>query len=328
MSMRPPEIPPLINYEKNKGIPFLDIERIQSGELTGKNAEYKRALLEIPQDRKGLNMERVNNFLIERGLAPQDGIVIYPERAKEFIKQAEKIKKKLKIKTVGWDNLYSLYGAKTFYDPNLRLYFVSRHTEGAELNGSEFTEATIIHETVHANSKFRDFAFRKNGLSRIVRTGMSINVSESHTPFWEEGICDYFAGEYKKLYISPETRQIITTLVDLGETNQKNLPISNNDLQNIFERTGYIVKTNDGGTNEGLTLNSTYFYENVAILSLMKKDILSKEDLLATRFNADGLRNFIKKLEQLKSGLYNEVATEEDKEKALGLVLQVLDEKK
>lgn len=324
--MKLPEVSPSINYEKNKGIPFLDIERIQSGELTGKNAEYKRALLELPQDREGLNIERVNGFLTEHGLTPQDGIVIYPERANEFVKQAKKIQRKLKMeKNYGWDSLYNLYGAKTFYEPNLRLFFVSRHKNLEEFNGSVSIENSIIHETVHANSKFRDFIKNDKNLNskgKVARSGLGIHNKEQHSSFWEEGVCDYFAGKYHKIYTSPETKAGIRAIVNLGESRQKNLPVSNEDEEEFYQRNGFIIEKENS-----ISLSASYLNENIAMLSLIKKGVLNEEDLLATRFNADGIRNFIKKLEQLKPGLYYKVAVEKNREKAMRLVIQTLSEK-
>jgi hypothetical protein len=249
----------------------------------------------------GLDIERVKDFMKERGLPITDFVIFDDEDLSDL--QDLFGDKKIPFE---WISKYD-----ALYLPGYNLVFVHRRRELEKINGTVYTEGQFVHEEGHAAGNPEYFKI-KNRFARP-RSGFGLNRDGENYwgQFLEEGFADMLRGEYMKKNLPSEHKEKI-----LKELENKKIPVHSgaihNDVSGVENKTSskftYDVSIKYLHINEKTNLD--YRTPSVAATGLemlCEKQPKLKEVLFEARTDIEKLREIPRLINEIKPGLYLEI---------------------
>lgn len=241
---------------------------------------HDRLYSELEHDESGLDTERVSNFLSSYGLDLQPFIAVPPT-------SVDKLEHVLgqRVNEEGKILGQHLIGPEVTY--------VIRDEDLEEANGTGVTESILVHEEAHANSSLYTLAYMKDKNGTVasieLRGGFLVN-DEGH--FFEEG----FAALMEHRFV----------VEALGKPNGFSewggaQTVSTHGQEFKMPRSYWFPTTSTnrfGGA-------STPSFAGYGMELLIAKDPRILESMIKARNSVEGLREFAKKVNELKAGLYS-----------------------
>jgi len=262
---------------------------------------------------EGLDIERINGFMRERGLNSGDIIFFYDE-------DLPKLKELFVFSDIG---IFSeSYPGKYFTE--LDIVLVRRDRESEKLNGSAISEGNAVHEMAHSANSFKEYTAVQQDVTRLRHgfTTKKISQKSDGSPFlvkaegqdpcaaWrgvflEEAFAEMCRGEYLDAYILPETQEEIAELADMRMlTLRDKNEISFGREKGKICRIGLKYASLTQGDSISINIPSI---GATALEKLCKKVPELRQCLMKARTDIESLREIPKLIEKVKPGLYGEI---------------------
>lgn len=200
--------------EFGKPLQLDDAEREASEQaIMGFQESLAVTLNELPNHTENLNIERINEFLEQRGIK----LSTYHVITEEMLPQLGKTYRD-KLNEHGLENLFDPRDfeadkntKKGWHDVLSGQTFIVRRSMPEMENGPELTESIIVHELFHAASEHSDLVLAHNETGKVIKAGKAragLMLPDHAIPFakgrkaagyfLEEAGASYFEGQYKK----------------------------------------------------------------------------------------------------------------------------------
>lgn len=165
----------------------------------------QRILAEIPQNREGINTERVENFMQEKGHDITPYMIINQEHLPQFFAIARELFP---------DYEQDVEDTNGFYNAPLQLVVVIRQPEKEKNNSTVLTESVLVHEQAHATGG-KTAVMKQDGLDGYIRLG-TVNSAKNEGHFLEEGYVELLASEYRAQFLPEENKRSLCNKLDIS----------------------------------------------------------------------------------------------------------------
>ncbi len=287
-----------------ESLPAIHKERVSS-EFPKFQAVKREILKNIPSTTEGLNLKQVENFVRSFGLPIRDYVIFNDDNMK-YSKAIVEIFEKLNL---DWDKETYSTEWVAMCDNELDLILVKRFSEDENLNGSNVTEALLVHELAHGSSGFSRCIITSDSKIVMPRVGFKVSssLSDKQGAFLEEGFADLLAGKYNQTYTSSTIKEKFSGLFPRKYMGY--------NLTEIYSSTsdGKIVLLPFPSHQAILTDNNSDFAYRESALAAFGLELLCDKNpklfqmLLKARTDIKYLRYIAQAIDQISPGLYVEL---------------------
>jgi|GEM_PF-6010474 len=257
----------------------------------------RNELLSFRSSSEGLNMQRVDDFLVQRGLEVKNAVVF----RNGDVSGIERILKPMNLPPEF--DLHDVYG---LYISEIDLVLV-RRPPGIDEADRVRMESYLAHEKAHASGGHTNFVELRNGRIFAPRSGFALPENavtgdgDSWGTFLEEGFAEMVAGEYTQTYMSEEEKNKILRI--FGESSDRSAAST---VKNVItygdEQLSLPVKYI---YPDGYSYNYTYSGPAAFGLELLcKKSPELYQTLVAARTDIQSLRKIPQLINGIKEGLH------------------------
>lgn len=257
-----------------------------------------RLLVEFPREHiKGINTERVENFIRQEGLW-----------VKPFIVFDRKNLQKVREIVGNTGLLRSVFnnGESGLYSPEMDLILIVRDEEYEKSSGTIYTEGLLAHELAHASSMYQGYVTADKKSFYTSRVGFCL--PQNQIPWgWllEEGWADMHRADYFAQHASNEEKEKLENALMFGNLDMNDtIPITTPTGETLPLPIKYLYVT-----PEGKPTTKSSAYAGYALELLCKKDSSIKPLLIEARDSVEGLRKLAQAIEKIMPGLYKTLQT-------------------
>lgn len=275
-----------------------------------------KLLKEFPKEKiEGINTERVEEFIKEKGMEIKPYIVVEKEdltRMQDIIGCLGSFGEVLNNELVQGLKV----GGLALYQAEMDLVIALRHRDAERVNGGIFTERMLVHELAHASSGHRGYTKGRPGLNLPVVSRKGFCLSSDRKSNWgeliEEGWAEMQHADYFARYATQEERARIESALRLGTLGMEDTIPTGMALGVIWVNVSrgeplplpvkYIFLRPDGTPGA-----STASLAGYALEILCKKNPSLAPAMVGARQSSEGLRKFARILHETSPELYKKL---------------------